>query len=274
MDEVPLADVSARPARTLDVLLAQLAPRTHDVRANVEVACELVHEHPGADLAVFGELYLQSYAPRGISAVDPDRRGGPVQMLRECAQRHQTSIVVGAAVRHRDGIANAALCIDQTGGLAATYRKVHLFGAERRYFSRGDEYVVVRLADVAVGVLICYDLDFPEAARSVAAAGAQLLVSVSANMDPYAVDHALYARVRALENRIPHVYVNAVGREGRLRFCGGSVVVDSAGLAVAELPAYERAVRLVSVPLDHGPDDPRPDYLAERRLEVPARTVP
>jgi len=284
------------PARraTLDVLVAQLAPRTHDVEANVREACRLVSAHPDADLAVFGELYLQSYALRGIEPLDVRAADGPLDVraadepldvhaadgplgaLRDCARRHGTALVVGAAIRESAGapqMANAALCIDEEGDFAAIYRKVHLFGAEKRLFSPGDEYVVVTLAGVAVGLLVCYDLDFPEAARTVAAAGADLLVTVSANMDPYAADHALYARARAVENRIPHVYVNAVGQEGRLRFCGGSTVADMAGRAVAELPGYEPAVSLVTVPLRPDPGDPRPDYLAERRPEVPARVV-
>jgi predicted amidohydrolase len=76
-----------------------------------------------------------------------------------------------------------------------------------------------------------------------------------------------------VENRIPHVYVNAVGQEGRLRFCGGSTVADMTGRAVAALSGYQPAVRLVTVPLRPDPADPRPDYLAERRVEVPARVV-
>ncbi len=286
MDEVPLGAVRPAARRTtLDVLVAQLAPRTHDVEANVREACRLVSEHPDADLAVFAELYLQSYALKGIEPIDvhaadgpldAHAADGPLDALSDCARRHGTALVVGAAIRETagaPGMANAALCIDEEGNLAAVYRKVHLFGAERRLFSPGDEYVVVTLAGVAVGLLICYDLDFPEAARTVAAAGAELLVTVSANMDPYASDHALYARARAVENRIPHVYVNAVGQEGRLRFCGGSTVADMTGRAVAALSGYQPAVRLVTVPLRPDPADPRPDYLAERRVEVPARVV-
>ena len=256
----------------VDVLLAQLAPGTHDVAANVREACQLVAEH---HVPIFAELYLQSYALRGIEPVDAAAAGGALAALRDCAGRHATALIVGTAIRETAGsppMANAVLCIDEQGELAAIYRKVHFFGAERRFFSSGGEYVVVTLAGVAVGLLVCYDLDFPEAARA-AAAGAELLATVSANMDPYAHDNALYARTRAVENRVPHVYVNAVGQEGRLRFCGGSTVADMTGRAVAALSGYQPAVRLVTVPLRPDPADPRPDYLAERRVEVPARVV-
>ena len=276
MDEVLVA-VRALARRTaVDVLLAQLAPGTHDVAANVREACQLVAEH---HVPIFAELYLQSYALRGIEPVDAAAAGGALAALRDCAGRHATALVGSAAIRETAGsppMANAVLCIDEQGELAAIYRKVHFFGAERRFFffffSSGGEYVVVTLAGVAVGLLVCYDLDFPEAARA-AAAGAELLATVSANMDPYAHDNALYARTRAVENRVPHVYVNAVGQEGRLRFCGGSTVVDVAGSPVAELGGDEQAVRIITVPQRPEPGDPRPTHLAERRPRVPVRAV-
>lgn len=257
---------------SLGVLLVQSPPRTHDVKANVAAACRLLDHHPAAELAVFSELYVHAYALKGLEPVDA-AAGGPLSSLYEAARRNATAVVVGVAERDGSSMANTALCIDAQGEIAARYRKVHLFGAERHYFMAGAEYVVVTLAGVRVAPIICYDLDFPEAARAVAAGGAELLVTISANMDPYAVDHALYARVRALENRIPHVYVNAVGQEGRLRFCGGSIAADAAGTPVCALPDYLPGTELVEVPLQRHPDDPRPDYLEERRTDVPVRSV-
>ena len=60
--------------------------------------------------------------------------------------------------------------------------------------------------------MICFDVEFPEVARSLAKAGANLLVTVSANMDPFGRDHDVFATARALENGVPHLYVNQVGR--------------------------------------------------------------
>ena len=257
--------------RTLRTLLAQLAPATHDLRTNLATACALLDEHPEADLAVFPELFLQSYALRGVTPIDLDA-SGPVAPLSEAARRHGTGILVGVAARADGGMSNAALCIDERGRVAACYRKVHLFGTESKFFEPGNEYVVVRVAGVDTGVLLCYDVEFPEAARSLAAAGAELLVTLSANMDPYAEDHALFVRVRALENGLPHVYVNCVGEEGRLRFCGRSSVADGAGRLLAELPAYQPEVRVVEVPLGLAAHDGRiPDYLADRRPDVQVR---
>jgi predicted amidohydrolase len=249
------------------VLLAQLAPRTHDVAANVAAACELVDRHGDASLAVFPELFLHSYALKGLEPLDVDA-SALLAPLREVARDRGTAVLVGVAERLGDAMANTALCIDERGEVVARYRKVHLFGAERRFFVAGDEYAVVPLAGLAVGPLVCYDIEFPEAARALASAGAELLVTLSANMDPYAEDHQLFLRVRALENGVPHVYVNCVGQEGRLRFCGSSAATDAAGRVIAALPAYRPEVRVVDVPLTVPPGDAVPEYLVDRRPDV------
>lgn len=252
------------------MLLAQLAPRTHDVDANVQTACALLDRHPNVHLAVFPELFAHSYALKGIAPLDVDAPGVLDPLLAR-ARHHRTAVILGLAEQLGAHMANTAVCIDEQGAVAARYRKVHLFGAERRFFVPGDEYAVVALAGVAVGPLVCYDLEFPEAARALAAAGAQLLVTLSANMDPYAEDHQLFLRVRALENGVAHVYVNCVGQEGRLRFCGGSAVADAAGRVVSALPEYQSEVRVVDVPLGAPDGGVAPEYLADRRPDVGVR---
>ena len=253
-------------------LLAQLAPVTHDVSANLSTACTLLDRHPEADIAVFPELYLQSYALRGIPAIDFGTSSVLVDLAKS-ARRNRTAVLVGAAEATTRGMANTAVCIDERGEVVDAYRKVHLFGAEPRFFEAGDGYVLARLAGIEVGVLICYDVEFPEAARANAAAGAELLVTLSANMGPYGDDHALFVKVRALENGLPHVYVNCVGEEGRLRFCGRSSVVDGAGRVLAELPGYRPEVRVVEVPIGtRARASTSPDYLADRRPDVQVRT--
>jgi NAD+ synthase (glutamine-hydrolysing) len=97
-----------------------------------------------------------------------------------------------------------------------------------------------------------------------------LLVTIAANMDPYADDHALFIRCRALENGLPHVYVNCVGERGNFRFCGGSAVIDASGHVLAQLPAYEPALVVAEVPTA---ERRTPDYLADRRPDVAVRTL-
>jgi predicted amidohydrolase len=130
----------------------------------------------------------------------------------------------------------------------ATYRKCHLFGdGERRAFVPGETLCVAELAGVRVGVLICFDVEFPEPARALAHAGAEMLVTVAANMEPYGPDHALAVRARALDNRRVHLYVNRTGSQAGLEFVGGSAAIASDGSVLAMLGS---APGVVSMDLD------------------------
>ncbi len=116
--------------------------------------------------------------------------------------------------------------------------------------------------------MICFDVEFPEVARRLARAGADLLVTVSANMGPFYRDHEVATCARALENRLPHVYANMVGETGRLRFVGGSRSVDAGGEILGEA-AHDREELLLARVGEAGVDDERVDYLRHLPADVP-----
>ncbi|HST43461.1 MAG TPA: nitrilase-related carbon-nitrogen hydrolase, partial [Conexibacter sp.] len=149
--------------------------------------------------------------------------------------------------------------------------KTHLFGAEAEAFAAGDELLVVELAGRRVAPLVCFDVEFPEPARALARAGAELLATLSANMEPYGPDHALAARARALDNRLPHVYVNRVGGEGGHRFVGGSAAIGADGAALAEL-GEGVATATAELPLGVA-DDPLVNYLEHLRDDLVVKAV-
>lgn len=246
------------------VLLGQLEPATGDVGANAEAIADAVAARPDADLAVFPELILCGYAPERAEELAVDADGPELAPVAQAAANVRTAVIVGFAERVRGGVANAAACFDRDGRLAAVYRKTHLFGAaEQAAFVAGDALCVTEVAGVQAAPLICFDVEFPEPARAVSRAGAELLVTIAANMEPYADDHALAVRARALDNRRPHVYVNRSGSESGLRFCGASAAVTADGRVVAAAGA---GPTLLEVELDvAGPATPDVDYLSQIR---------
>ena len=173
-----------RRAVAVLALLAQLAPAPRDVDANAARVVRALRERPEADLAVFPELFLGGYTIGRLDelALAPD--AAPLRAIAQAAAATRTAVVVGFAERLADGVANAVACFGGDGTLEGVYRKTHLFGAESRAFTPGDEQVVVPLAGALVAPLICFDIEFPEPARAVARAGAGLLVTASANMAP------------------------------------------------------------------------------------------
>jgi predicted amidohydrolase len=249
----------------MQALLAQLASEPGDTAANAARAAEALERWPQADIAVFPELFLGGY---GLDVEATARPAGcdELRTVAQAAARTSTAVVIGFTEALPDGAANAVACIDRDGTLAGVYRKVQLFGREREAFRRGRELLVVELAGRRVGPLVCFDVEFPELARWLAQAGADLLVTASANMEPFYADHELATRARALENRLPHLYANAVGTSGPHRFVGGSRSIGPDGTVVAELPAAEEGLLLAPVG-DAGTDDERVDYL--RHLPEP-----
>jgi predicted amidohydrolase len=250
------------------VVLAQLAPAAGDPETNLATVAEVISAHPDADLALFPELFASGYRPDrahadALAAADP-----AFAVVSLAARQARVAALVGFAERCADGaVANAVACIDRDGSWAGTYRKTHVFGAaERATFVPGDALQIVELADLRVAPLVCFDMEFPEPARALAQAGAQLLATVAANMEPYGPDHELAARARALDNRRPHVYVNRVGAEAGLRFVGGSMACDAAGRVLCALGDDER-VACVDVDLAE-PAESDVDYLRHVRPDL------
>jgi predicted amidohydrolase len=251
-------------------LLAQLAPAPRDPAANAARAARALRERPDVDLAVFPELYLGGYTLRSLDELALAPGAEPLATIAAAAAETRTAVVVGFAERLADGIANAAACFDADGSLAGVYRKTHLFGAEAEAFTAGDEQLVVPLAGVLVAPLICFDIEFPEPARAAARAGAELLVTPSANMEPYWADHELASRARALDNRLGHLYANRVGSEGSHRFVGGSRAVAPDGGVLIEASQDQEELLVAAVGRPQAPDV-NVDYLRHARGELPVR---
>ena len=247
--------------------LGQLAPRPRDVRANVARARELIAASATSDLLVLPELFLPGYELRDVEPLAVELDGRELGALRDAARDAAVGVVVGVAERVAGAVANSALCIDAAGELAGVYRKTHPFGDERDAYVPGEELLTVELGGRVLGLMICFDMEFPEVARALARRGADLLVTISANSPPFELDHDVFARARALENGLPHVYVNRVGEEDGLRFSGGSLALDPDGRVLAEAgPDGERVVTAeVGAP---GRRDPRTRYPELLRHEL------
>lgn len=229
-------------------LLAQLASAPGQTAVNAERAAAALAAHPDVEIAVFPELFLGGYELALVAETARAPDCAELQTIAAAAASASTAVVVGFAERAGDSrLFNSVACIDRDGLLAGVYRKTRLFGAEPDVFEPGDEQVLVRLAGVDVGPLICFDIEFPEPARELAAAGAELLVTASANMAPFGPDHEVATRVRAAENRLPHLYANGVGDIGGFRLVGGSRSVDAAGAVLADAGSGDELLLVVPV---------------------------
>lgn len=259
----------------MKVELVQLAGRDGDTAHNLAAALEAIAACAAdTDLVVFPETHLMGFpSAENIAAVAEPLDGPTVQAVLRAAREHDVGVAIGVAEDDAGTYYNTTLLITPEG-IALKYRKTHLWASDRGIFSPGDRYATCLYKGVRVGLLICFDIEFPESARALGQLGAELIVVTNGNMDPYGPTHRTAIMGRAMENQAFAVMVNRVGEgDGGLVFAGGSAVVDPFGQLLLE--AGREACRQV-IELDFGQlAAARSDYryLDERRLHLPGRLV-
>ncbi|GGV68451.1 carbon-nitrogen hydrolase family protein [Streptomyces thermoviolaceus] len=190
----------------------------------------------GAALLVAPELFLTGYAIGDDVARLAEPADGPAaDEVARLARRHGLAVAYGYPERDGAAVFNSAQLIAADGTRLANYRKTHLYGCfERDQFAPGGQPVVqAELDGLTVGIVICYDVEFPETVRAHALAGTDLLLVPTAQMHPFQFVAESVVPVRAFENQMYVAYVNRAGREGEFEFVGLSVLAGPDGVARA-----------------------------------------
>ncbi|WP_406150732.1 carbon-nitrogen hydrolase family protein [Streptomyces sp. NBC_01012] len=190
----------------------------------------------GARLLVSPELFLTGYAiGDDVPALAQPADGPAAREIAAICVRHGLAVHYGYPERAGDAVFNAAQLIGPDGTPLANYRKTHLFGGfEEKWFTPGELPVVqAELDGVRIGMLICYDVEFPENVRAHALAGTELLLVPTALMHPFRFVAEAVVPVRAFESQLYIAYANRVGREGEFDFTGLSCLAGTAGTALA-----------------------------------------
>ena len=207
-----------------DAAFALMETKATEARAN------------GARLLLFPKMYLSGH---NVGAEDVRRHAltsaglAPAQKI---AQNLGMCLAFGYPERVGDQVANAAVLIDATGTILLNYRNSHLRGERDRavFGVAGQEFPLATVGGAKLGLLICYDIEFPETARAVASLGAELLIVTDGNMDPFGPVHRRAIVARAMENQIFAVLTNRCGAGAdSMTFPGESVLVDPFGEVVA-----------------------------------------
>jgi predicted amidohydrolase len=250
--------------REVTVAVVQMAPKPGQVEENLSVMSKFVDkictEQKKVDLIVFPELVTTGYE-LGVGFTDVAERvpGQSVHLLAQRASDYQTHIVFGLVTKEKveSTIYNSAVLIGPEGELLGEYRKIHLPGEERIAFRPGYRLPVFETDCGQVGVLLGWDLAFPEAARSLALDGAEILcVCASWTRTPdqdkeVAVDEwRTYIHARALENSLYVAASNRVGEEYTYQFFGDSRIVGPRGETYVYIDEDESAYAVATIDLD------------------------
>ncbi|WP_328539868.1 carbon-nitrogen hydrolase family protein [Streptomyces sp. NBC_00344] len=218
----------------LRIALLQSSGRPGSVAGNLKVLDEAAARAAaaGAELLVCPEMFLTGYAigddvPRLAETAD----GAGARAVADIALRHSLAVLYGYPERAGDLVHNSAQLIAADGTRQLNYRKTHLFGCfEQQWFTPGDNPVVqTELKGLRIGVMVCYDVEFPENVRAHALAGTDLLLVPTAQMHPFQFVADSLVPVRAFENQMYIAYVNRTGQEGEFDFVGLSCLAGPDG---------------------------------------------
>jgi len=229
----------------------QFRPLFGKVRQNLKKVINALQDVK-ADLIVLPELaftgyHFQSRNELKTLAEDPEK-SSTVEALVELCQQNNIHLVTGFAEKNKDKIFNSALLIGP-GGIEHTYRKLHLFNEEKKYFDEGDVPLQVNIVnDVKIGMLVCFDWAFPETMRALTLQGAEVIAHPSNLVLSFCQEAMI---TRCLENRVFAVTTNRFGSDkrphGELKFTGKSQIVGPGGLLINRAVSQREALYITEI---------------------------
>ena len=227
----------------INVVLAQINCKPEDKVENLakmQKAVARAKKHK-ADLIIFPELSLTGYVIRDqIYDLAETIPGPSCKIIEETARKTKAHIIFGMPELSEKAeaiIYNTAVFVGPEG-LIGKYRKMHLpthsVFEEKRYFRPGYQTAVFDTALGKIGLIICYDIFFPELIRLMRLKGAKLIICISASPSTRRTFFETLTIARAMENTAFLAYVNLVGIEDGLQFWGGSRIVGPSGKVLAQ----------------------------------------
>jgi len=230
----------------MKITVVQTSPRFLKVDENRKALAHQLGKLNG-DLIVFPELCTSGYnfkSKMEVRRCSENVPGGKTsRMLSSFAKKKNCAIVLGLPEVQKGHYFNSAVFV--TPSSLRVYRKTHLFWNEKKYFSPGTSgFRVFTWKGVRIGLMICFDWFFPEAARTLAIKGADIIAHPSNLVLPFAPDGM---KIRSLENNVYSATANRVGHERGLKYTGHSQILDTNGTVLGRLGAKRPGVLTVSI---------------------------
>lgn len=258
------------------IALVQAKFSNRDIEANLDQMKTIVQQSkahdPDLKLIVFPELAATGYfLSTAIRAYAQGLDGWIAERMAELARDNELYIGYGYVELGSNGsIYNSLAFFNRQGERVSNYRKIHLTGLERDVFTPGDEIVSVQTELGHIGLMICWDLAFPEMARTLAVRGVELILSPSAWEQPYDDPLVQFSKARALDNTVYVGVCNHIDRSEDLVMCGRSGLYGPDGVIVACAEADLEKVIVAEIDLEHRRRQQSGFYsmLKERRIDL------
>ncbi|MBN1280284.1 MAG: carbon-nitrogen hydrolase family protein [Candidatus Thermoplasmatota archaeon] len=232
----------------MKLALISARPTIGDKKKNLRTMDQYIKRTP-ADLYVFPEYFLTGDRCKDEFRDLAEPLNGPsVQQIKKIAKQQHCHIVFGMTLADStvDGLLfNAAVLVQPNGGVHA-YKKWFLPTAgpfeEKIFFDQGEDLPVFTTSLGTIGLLICYDLYFPEITKALTLQGAELLICISASPSVTQPYFETLLPARALENTVFFAYVNLAGTQEDLIYWAGSQVYDPLGNLLKRAPYFKESI--------------------------------
>jgi len=202
----------------------------------------------GAQLILLPEMWSTGFAMDSVYRLS-ETTPRVLEEMGRMSKKLNLVIIGSLPEKAEKRVWNTAYVVDNDGSIAGAYRKVHLFtpSGEDRYFLPGDRAVVCKTSVGPVGLMICYDLRFPELCRSLAMQGAQIVAVLAQWPDERALHWKVLLRARAIENQLFILGANRCGADNDVVYAGRSSIISPWGEIQARAG---RKPALLSAPID------------------------
>jgi len=251
---------------SLTVSIAQINPIVGSFKHNTQLILNAISKakQDKADTILFPELAITGYPPEDLLFRPAFIKKVDEALTTIAKASKDITVILGAPTEKNSNLYNSA-CVLRDGKTTHNYAKQHLPNYrvfdEKRYFKKGEESVVIEIADHKVGLLICEDIWMEQPASNAKQAGAEILFVLNAS--PFraqkTAERLKMLKQRSTDNDMAIVYANLVGGQDELIFDGESLVFDRTGQLIYQAPSFESGIYTVDVSLEKSlkPIDPR-----------------
>jgi omega-amidase len=223
----------------MKIAIAQIECTIGNVSSNLNKISVFINNaaKAGCRLIVFPEMADTGYDVSQIARHASSWNRGPIERIQKDAIQNSIHVICGLSELANGRIYNVLAVVGPDGQLMAKYRKTHLAAFaplhEDKIFAPGNSFETVQIGDMTWGLMICYDLRFPEVSRSLAMEGSEVLVLSSAWPFPRLRHWNTLIAARAIENQVYVAAANHVGKNSSVTFCGSSRIVDPFGITIS-----------------------------------------
>jgi len=241
---------------------------------NIEKAIAMMKSKP-ADLYVLPELFNSGYVfishQEVANLAEPAGEGRTFAAMSEFTRTNNCAVIYGFPEKAQEGFYNSSLFIDNKGNYKP-YRKIHLYFEEKSYFLPGNlPFEVFTYHDARIGMMICFDWIFPEAARCLALSGADIICHPANLVLPYCQNAMI---TRSIENHVFTITANRIGEENRggqgLKFTGKSQITDCQGNVIYRASDNKEDIYVADIDIEKAKDKKINDFndlWHDRRVE-------